>query len=755
MKTHSQRSSDLLLRFWSAYLKRICAPRNSSDAGIVYWRERVLQYVAAAGLLIALFVVIPSAVILFRSGYIFLPAFDIAAFAVVLVLLWLPGLSYRFRTFIVLGALYTMGIAILVNLGAISGGPVWLFSFAVVTAVLLGLRGAIVAVLINAITIFIFAWLRHKGVVAMGQPYYPTVGRIFAAGINFVFLNALVAFSVSGLTRGLQSVISRAHRAHQELLNEMAARRQIERELAASEEKYRLLAENITDILWSTDMALNITYTSPAVETILGWRPEELKQRHVSELLTHSSMTQSRAVLDKVLAQAEAAGDFARSVTLELSMRHKNGTTVLVEVRCAFILGENGRPLGILGVNRDITRRVEAQREKEALQAQLSQSRKMEALGLLAGGVAHDLNNVLSGIVSYPDLLLLDLPDDSPLRPPIETIRQTGIKATEIVQDLLTLARRGVQTMVPLSLNDVIQDYLASPEHLELIGRYEKVAVETDLASDIEKIKGSATHLKKAIMNLVANAAEAQPEGGTITICTTRYPVHTPLKALPDMPSGDYVRITIADGGTGIAPADLTRIFEPFFTRKVMGRSGSGLGMAVVWGTVQDHDGYICVESHENRGTIFKLHFPVTSEADAASVEAVDPAAYQGRGETILVVDDVAEQRLIATKILQRLGYRTMAADSGEAALACFDNHGNAPVDAVVLDMIMPGMDGLDTYRAICRTHGHVHALIASGFSETQRVKEALALGVGAYIKKPYMLKELGLALRKILAKGG
>ena len=399
----------------------------------------------------------------------------------------------------------------------------------------------------------------------------------------------------------------------------------------------------------------------------------------------------------------------------------------------------------------DVTELHRAYKEKESLEARLQRAKKMEALGLLAGGVAHDLNNVLSGIVSYPDLILMDLEADSHLRKPILTIQNSGQKASEIVEDLLTLARRGVATKDIINLNDTISEYLKSPEFEKLSNFHPEVRIEANLGEALLNIVGSPIHLRKTIMNLVSNGAEAQPAGGKITISTTNQYVDKPIKGYEEIREGDFVMMEVADTGTGISTEDMSRIFEPFYTKKVMGRSGTGLGMSVVWGTVQDHQGYINVESTKHVGTTFRLYFPATREQTDTDSAAVSIDAYMGRKEKILVIDDIKEQREIALTILERLNYSATAVSSGEKAVQYMKSH---TVDLLLLDMIMePGMDGLDTYKKILETHPGQKAIIASGYSETDHVREAQRLGAGEYVKKPYTLREIGRVLKKELSR--
>jgi signal transduction histidine kinase/ActR/RegA family two-component response regulator len=397
----------------------------------------------------------------------------------------------------------------------------------------------------------------------------------------------------------------------------------------------------------------------------------------------------------------------------------------------------------------EIKAHQKAEKQKEELESHLQRAQKMESLGTLAGGVAHDLNNILSGVVSYPELLLTDMPEKSPFRDALVLIKNSGEKAAAIDQDLLTLARRGVAISAVVNLNTIIEDYFKSPEFLKLKTYHPNVECKVELNDGLHNILGSPVHLSKTIMNLISNAAEAMPDGGTITVSSENTEIEKPIKGYPDIKTGSYTIVTVSDTGVGIAPEEMERIFEPFYTKKVMGRSGTGLGMAVVWGSVHDHDGYIDIKSTLGKGTTFLLYFPATDQPIPAEKEQISMDRYKGNGESILVVDDVAEQRKIADKILAKLGYFVATASSGEEAVKYIQNH---PADLVILDMIMdPGIDGLETYRQIIEIHPDQKSIIASGFSETERVKEIQRLGAGEYIRKPYSMEKIGMAVKKAL----
>jgi CheY-like chemotaxis protein len=345
----------------------------------------------------------------------------------------------------------------------------------------------------------------------------------------------------------------------------------------------------------------------------------------------------------------------------------------------------------------------------------------------------------------------MDIPQDSPLRKPILTIQKAGERAAAIVQDLLTLARRGVVTTKVVNLNSIISEYLKSPEFQNLTIDHPHVYLKTDFEPNLLNILGSPVHLSKTIMNLASNAFEAITNTGEIVISTENRYIDKSLNGYDKVKQGDYVALCIRDTGIGIPVEDIERIFEPFYTKKVMGKSGTGLGMAVVWGTVKDHKGYIDVKSTDGKGTQFTLYFPVIRQELTIDQSVVSIDDFMGNGESILVVDDVEDQRQIATEMLTKLGYSVVSASSGEEAVDYMKQHS---ADLLVLDMIMePGIDGLDTYKKILEIHPNQKAIIASGYSETDRVKEAQRLGATSYVRKPYLLDKIGKVARDELDK--
>ena len=528
-------------------------------------------------------------------------------------------------------------------------------------------------------------------------------------------------------------------------LIDITSRIEAEEALRRNEEKYRSIIENIEEGYFELDLNGNLTFFNNSVCKISGYNPQELKGINYKKYSNQQTAENMAKVFKQIFWTKKP------TMVANFEIIPKGGNALQIDLSASPITDDVGEVVGFRGLMRDVSERKKAELERRRLEKKLQQAQKMNAIGTLAGGVAHDLNNILSGIVSYPDLILMDLPDDSALVEPIQMVRESGKKAAAIVQDLLTLARRGVSVSEVVNLNDLIHEYLSSPQFEKLKSYHPNLKVESRIDSSLLNVLGSPVHLSKTIMNLVSNAAEAMPDGGKIEIMTKNKYIDFPIQGYDDVEEGDYAVMTISDSGIGIAADDINRIFEPFYTKKVMGRSGTGLGMAVVWGAVKDHKGYIHIESDEGAGTTIELYFPVTRKTARISDIPLTFDDYKGKGQTILVVDDVKEQLEIATKILTQLGYSVDTVGSGEKACEYIES--NQP-DLVVLDMIMsPGIDGLETYKRIIEKYPQQRAIIASGFSETERVQEAQKLGAGKYVKKPYTIEKIGMAVKTELNK--
>ncbi len=504
-------------------------------------------------------------------------------------------------------------------------------------------------------------------------------------------------------------------------------------ELRDSEEQYRILSEySLTHIaMISKDRILFLNQT---MAQAAGLDDPLLGHLQFNDLID----PRDRQMVSERISALESGQ--RKTDRFECRLKSRDETTIWLDALATLALFQETHAVLFHAV--DISKR-------KGLEKKLSQAQKLEAIGTLAGGVAHDLNNILSSLLGYPELLLLDLPPDSRLRRPLTQIQHSAQRAAEIVQDLLTMARRGVDVKQVSNLNQIVGDYLLSLEHERILASHPHITFETDLDEFLLNLQGSSVHLTKSLMNLVRNAAESISEPGKVVITTTNQYLESKERGPDAVPQGDYVVLTVEDNGTGISKEDMEHIFEPFYTKKVMGHSGTGLGMSVVLGTVQDHHGKVEVSSREGEGTRFSLYFPATREASKVQACTIPFEDYSGNGEKILVVDDVEEQRNLMIEMLGRFGYQVDAVESGEAALGFVQTE---RVDLLLLDMVMdPGIDGLETLRQILEIEPDQKVIILSGFSETERVEAALELGAGTYLKKPVVMEQLGLAVRNTL----
>ena len=581
--------------------------------------------------------------------------------------------------------------------------------------------------------------------------YYKSLDKWFGA-VSAKWLFPIWAKWTIGVTIGLIILLfvgnlvlrNRIDAKTKELTIELERRRLSEQAL---HEAYSIINRSpAIAFLWKNKDEWPVEFVSENVAQLFGYSAEEFTSGQITYAKTVHPDDLDRVAREVTnFSKEESRTGFVHEPYRIIS---KDGKVRWLDDRTYIRRDDKGSITHYEGIVIDITdskKTSEALRENEE---KLMRAKKMESLGLLAGGVAHDLNNVLSGIVSYPELLLLDLPKDSQIREDIETIKEAGDRAVAIVQDLLTVVRGVAITKKPLNLNNLIGDYLQSPEFNKLKYFHPLVTINTSLQKDLFNVGGSKIHIRKVVMNLVSNATEAIKDTGNVTISTMNHYVDRPLNRYVDINVGEYVVLVVSDDGPGISTEDIERIFEPFYTKKFMGRSGTGLGLAVVWNVVQDHKGYIDVDSDKN-GTTFKIFFPIAREEISQESLSFPIQDMKGKGETILVIDDVESQRVISCKMLETLDYHAIAVSSGEEAIQFLKQN---PVDLLLLDMIMdPGMNGRETYERIIKIYPNQKAVIVSGFAETDDVRETKKLGAGQFIKKPLKLERLGLAVKKEL----
>jgi signal transduction histidine kinase/CheY-like chemotaxis protein len=465
---------------------------------------------------------------------------------------------------------------------------------------------------------------------------------------------------------------------------------------------------------------------------MFGYTKEEFTQLRVQELLP----TEVAAELPHLVTEAKL---HEGGVFLESLNRRKTGESFPVEVsiRGATIGGRRC----VLVYVRDITARKKSEQEQKQLAEQLRQSQKMEAIGQLAGGLAHDFNNLLAAIRGSAEMLLLDPTFDSAVHQIARTIDKAAERGSELTQKLLGFARGGKTQNVPTDLNHIVREVMA------LLGRtiHKNIRLSQRLGVEKAAVMGDPGQLHQVLMNIAINARDAMPDGGDLSIETDLVSLdETFCRTHPGMTPKRHVHVRISDTGCGIPRENLERIFDPFFTTKPAGQ-GSGLGLTVVYGIVKTHSGCIEVQTRQGVGTTFHLYLPLAEGAEPAPAVPPPAAPVRGTGR-ILLVDDEEGVRTVAALILRKLGYEVAIAENGRVAVDYYRQHGTS-VDLVVLDMVMPELDGQQCFRQLRKLNPAVKVILCTGFSTDARTQQTVKEGAISLIQKPFRIADFSLAV--------
>jgi len=523
------------------------------------------------------------------------------------------------------------------------------------------------------------------------------------------------------------------------VLNDVTKRLRAEIELRKSEQNYRRLVDKAADAIYILQDRKFI-FVNPAFEKLFGYTLQETSAADFDYMVVVAP--ESR----ELILQRNGAREEIPSI-YEMKAVSKSGDIIDLHINTVPI-EYKGRP-AIQGIMRDITEIKRFEAMQQELSEKFERAERMESLGLLAGGVAHDLNNIIGPIMAYPELIKMSLSEGLPVDEDLDAISSSARRAADVISDLLALTRRGNYKMKPIDLNDLVNDYLNSADYKSIIKSYPEVIPDIQLSEDSLLFKGSQAHLPKVISNLINNGFESMPEGGMLSIRSSSINVENGDLSIRNIPPGRYNLLTIEDQGEGIDEKNISKIFDPFFSTKIKtGKSGTGLGLSVVYNVLKDHGAHIDVKSNLGKGTKFSIYFPETTEKKGTATKV----KLKGKGNGgILVVDDRKEQREMAKRLLSKLGYDVESVESGQEAVKYLKKKN---VDLVLLDMILKeDMDGLDTFKEIIKIKPGQKAIIVSGYSESERVKEAEELGVVGFISKPYKLDDIGESISRVLGE--
>jgi PAS domain S-box-containing protein len=509
-----------------------------------------------------------------------------------------------------------------------------------------------------------------------------------------------------------------------------------------SEERLReqdALLDQTQEAIIVNDLAGRILFWNRGAASLYGWRAEEVIGRSLA----------GQAYRDEASHTAAAQALFGQGIWKgELRQYTKDGREIIVEGHWTLINDDEGKPKSVLIVNHDTT-------EKKKIASQFLRAQRLESIGTLASGIAHDLNNVLTPIMMALQILQMRFTDENSQRM-LEVLRQSAERGGEMVKQVLSFTRGIEGQKIALQPTCLIKEILKVLR--ETLPR--NITVKQLLPPDIGAINGDATQLHQVLMNLCVNARDAMPDGGALTIEAANTVIDEHYAAMvPDASAGRYVMITVSDTGEGIPEHIKDKIFDPFFTTKETGK-GTGLGLSTVIGIVKSMSGFINVYSEAGKGARFKIYLPLLDTARAAETAATQTALPRGNGELILVVDDEAGIRDIAKTTLETFGYRVLTADDGTAAVALYASH-LGEVQVVLTDMMMPFLDGAATIRALQKLDPQVRIIASTGLSEGMRSEDAEKLGARLVLSKPYtaetLLKALAASLHQeaVGAAGG
>ena len=511
--------------------------------------------------------------------------------------------------------------------------------------------------------------------------------------------------------------------------------------LVNSEKRFRALVETTSDFVWEVDAQGRFTYCSPVSEKMYGFMSGELLGTVFFDLMTEKDASYHRQLFEQCL---DAGTVFHAS---ERCCIKKDGEEVQIETNCSSVVDEQGVLTGFRGIDRDITERLRIQEEKRRLEEQYHHSQKMEAIGTLAGGIAHDINNVLTPIIGYAEISLLDVEPKSSIARNLGIIESCAKKAGGLIRQILTFSRKQVLSPEVFDLNELIEDFM---KMLRRMIR-EDIELEVEMESQLWPVNIDTGQVEQILMNLVVNARDAVDQHGRILIQTKNMTIlqGQEIVDIEQTPfAGNYVVLEVSDNGSGMDQETIGRIFDPFFTTKEVGQ-GTGLGLATVFGVTKQHDGHIVIDSTMGQGSSFSIYLPRTEEEKKDLVDD-SQSSNTGGTENILLVEDDFTVRVLASSLLENLGYTVMSATNGLQAIEMY-KEAPAVIDMVVTDVIMPGQGGRDLVENLRNERPGLPVLFLSGYPRDMTPNELIASPNTDFLQKPFNFQDFGGKVRRLL----
>ncbi len=730
----------------SAFIQKLYPLNSSREDGLVYWRECILHALLGVALVLGLVALVPALALAIKEEFWGLLVFDICMYLSIVVLVVFRNWSYELRAAGILIVALAIGIWVTVSVGPLSGGPAWLFTVAVFSGLLLGLKAALIAVVLNGLSFGVIGWLAFNGHLADGQPFFSSLARAVAAGANFLALNAGAAITVSVLVHGLQATAAKEKAANEiirkeqarlievreDLKNEVEVRKQAEEALRVERDTLDRITRNVGAGLAVISRDYRVVWANEILRKMYG----DIEGKSCQEAFNKADDACNGCGVREVF-------DNGKEESLhEQTGRDLQGNVVYSQIIATPIRDAKGDVTAALELVIPITERKRAEEERRRLEGQLEQARKMEAIATLAGGIAHQFNNLLSAVSGNIELMKLDDHDRQKYDRYFTPIENSIQRMAKLTGQLLAYARGGKYRVSRISMIEFVRETLPLVEHTIK----PSITLETDLPEKVSRVTMDVTQMQTVLSGILSNASEAIEKAGHVLIsCRDEHITAEQSKMTPGLVPGDYVVLSVTDDGKGMDEKTRQRIFEPFFSTKFQGR---GLGMASVYGIIKNHEGWITVDSKPLRGTTVKIFLPAV-RGEALAIKPVRALNMENSG-TILVIEDEEMVLDVTCTMLQNLGYRVLAARSGEEALRIADSH-DGQIDLALLDIILPDMGGKDIYPRLLASRPNLRVIVCSGYTLNGPAQEILKQGAQGFIQKPYTMAALSEKLSAII----
>jgi PAS domain S-box-containing protein len=726
-------------------------PVLTAGEGLRYWQDRVIFMLLFVGVCLGVFVYVPSVILSLREGLLLVALADTGLYFWTLVLFFRRSFSYRTRAISLVLISYLVGVILLWIVGPYSAGPVWIFACPVIAAALLGFNASLAVLIANAALLVLLGALISSGGGHWGYELLHPVERWTVIALNFLFLNAIVALTVSMVLRGMQVLLDKEKgmlhsleenqaqliASNRRLQQEISGRREASTLLRESEERYRAISEYSHNAICIIDETARITWANRQMAALASY---PLEQIYGAGSFVQFLAPESVAFVVANFQNFLAGEPYEHHYTFHII--RADGEKRLCEKHMTDFRDRDGKRHLIISML-DVT-------DRKQLELQLLHTQKMEAIGTLSGGIAHDFNNILSGMIGYTEMALME-GDEERRRSHLQRVLKSCDRATDLVRRILSFSRKVEVAKKPVDVRTIVQE----AARLLRSAIPSTVEIRQELPEQPLICMADPTQIHQVVMNLCTNAAHAMRERGGVLTLRTSLLDHGPRSGSPDLhlAAGPYIRLDVKDNGSGIDPAIMDKIFDPFFTTKAESE-GTGLGLSVVYGIVKGHGGSVTVASDVGRGSTFTVCLPLIAEADHEQAEEGGVAGdIPGGRERILLVDDEPALVQLWEEALERLGYEVSGFTQSAGALREFEGHPDG-WDLLITDMTMPQMTGIDLARAVLALRPGMPVMVCTGHSDLIDADSARDAGIRQLVMKPIHFRQFATLIRSLLDEG-